>query len=461
MKILLGVTGGIAAYKAAELVRALQQRGIDVQVAMTASAEEFIRPLTFAALTGHPVLGSLWQPDPASSEQNFDIEHIAIAQQIDALVIAPATANTLAKLAHGLADDLISTVYLATRAPVLIAPAMNVNMWDHPATQANLRTLEARGALIIPPGAGYLACGMTGAARLPDIETIAEAVFAKLTTPVVPHSSRLHRDEWAGHDLHSETIPTSVLSSFRKPLGLSFRGEAEESAFRSLTGETILITAGGTREPIDQVRFLGNRSSGKMGHALAEEAVARRAKVILITASPLPAPPACQTIRVTTTAEMLAAVRSHLPSATMVIKAAAVADFRPASVVEGKLRRGGRLTLELEPTEDILAEIVARRAPGTFVIGFAAETEDIVANGRAKLIRKSVDALVVNDVSNPQTGFDSDENAGWFLTADSTIELPHSSKRDLARRILDLAAGIAMADTTHSRLFDLQQKVSS
>src|ERR1700722_5114152 len=194
MKVLLGVTGGIAAYKAAELVRALQQRGIDVQVAMTASAEEFIRPLTFAALTGHPVLGSLWQPDPASPDQTFDIEHIAIAQQIDALVVAPATANTLAKLAHGLADDLLSTVYLATRVPVLIAPAMTVNMWDHPATQANLRTLEQRGAQIIPPGAGYLACGMTGGARLAEVETIAEAVFAKLTTTI------------AGNDLRSETI---------------------------------------------------------------------------------------------------------------------------------------------------------------------------------------------------------------------------------------------------------------
>jgi phosphopantothenoylcysteine decarboxylase/phosphopantothenate--cysteine ligase len=405
MKVLLGVTGGIAAYKAAELVRALQQRGIDVQVAMTASAEEFVRPLTFAALTGHPVLGSLWQPDPRSSEQTFDIEHIAIAQQIDALVIAPATANTLAKLAHGLADDLLSAVYLATRAQVVIAPAMNVNMWDHPATQANLRTLEERGAQIVPPGAGYLACGMTGGGRLAEVETIAEVVLAKLTASVV------------GNELHSETI---------------------------------LITAGGTREPIDEVRFLGNRSSGKMGHALAEAAVARGARVILITASPLPAPHSCKTIRVTTTAEMLSAVRSHLPQATMVIKTAAVADFRPASVVQGKLRRGGHLTLELEPTEDILAEIVARRTPGTVVIGFAAETEDVLANGRAKLARKGVDALFVNDVCGPGGAFDSDENAGWFLTPDATVELPRSSKREMAQRILDLAADLRTHVLAHS-----------
>ena len=238
MRVLLGVTGGIAAYKAAELVRLLQQRGIDVQVAMTPSAEEFVRPLTFAALTGHPVPGSLWQPATQSDSANFDIEHIAIAQEIDSLVIAPCTANTLAKLANGLADDLISTVYLATQAPVFIAPAMNVNMWNHPATQANLETLEARGAQIIAPESGYLACGMTGGGRLADLETIAEAIVTRLTRA------------------------------------------------QDLTGETILITAGGTREPIDAVRFLGNRSGGKMGHALAEEAASRGARVILVTASP-------------------------------------------------------------------------------------------------------------------------------------------------------------------------------
>jgi len=398
MKILLGVTGGIAAYKAAELVRSLQQRGVDVQVAMTAAAEEFVRPLTFAALTGHPVLGSLWQPETQSADPDFDIEHIAIAQQIDALVIAPCTANTLAKLANGLADDLISTVYLATESPVLIAPAMNVNMWNHPATQANLATLEARGAQIIAPGSGYLACGMTGGGRLAEVETIADAVI-------------------------------TLCPIHRSPIAMS-------GTLPDLLGETILITAGGTREPIDAVRFIGNRSSGKMGHALAEEAASRGANVILITASPLPAA-GCEIIRVATTEEMLNAVVESLPRASVVIKAAAVADFRPIAKAAGKLRRGGNLTLELEPTPDILAEITARRTPGTLVVGFAAETENILANGQEKLHRKGVDALFVNDVSTPGVGFDADHNAGYWLTGSETTRLPRSTKRQLAGLILD------------------------
>ena len=390
MRVLLGVTGGIAAYKAAELVRLLQQRGLDVQVAMTASAEEFVRPLTFAALTGHPVLGSLWQPATQSSEPSFDIEHVTIAQQIDALVIAPCTANTLAKLANGLADDLLSTVYLATHAAVFIAPAMNVNMWNHPATQANLRSLESRGVHIIAPDSGYLACGMTGGGRLAELETIADAVVTRLTK------------------------------------------------IRDLQNETVLITAGGTREPIDAVRFLGNRSSGKMGHALAEEAASRGAKVILVTASPLPAV-GCEIVRVSTTEEMLQAVLEHLPQATMVIGAAAVADFRPVTTAPGKLRRGANLTLELEPTPDILAHVITHRAPGTRVIAFAAETEDILANGRAKLLRKGADALFVNDVSNPAHGFDADHNAGFWITPAEAVELPQSSKRTLAGEILTRA----------------------
>ncbi len=398
MKVLLGVTGGIAAYKAAELVRALQQREVDVQVAMTASAEEFIRPLTFAALTGHPVLGTLWTPNDSG------IDHITIAQQIDALVIAPCTANTLAKLAHGLADDLLSTVYLATRAPVLIAPAMNVDMWDHPATQANLRILEERGAQVISPDSGYLACGMTGGGRLADIETIADAVLAS----------------------------QNEVSSFRTAGGPAFRPATPQN----LHDETILITAGGTREPIDAVRFLGNRSSGKMGHALAEEAAARGAKVILVTASPLPAAN-CEIVRVSTAEQMLTAVLARLPQATIVIKAAAVADFRPAAISPGKIRRGDSMSLTLEPTPDILGAVVTHRLPGTVVIAFAAETEDILANGRQKLQRKGVDALFVNDVSNPANGFDSDQNAGFWLTATDTIEFPPASKRRIALQIID------------------------
>ena len=407
MKVLVGVCGGIAAYKAAELVRTLQRREIQVQVAMTASAEEFVRPLTFAALTGQQVFGSLWQPSAvaASGEPaEFAIEHIAVAQEIDALVIAPATANMLAKLAHGLADDFLSTVCLATRAPLIVAPAMNVNMWNHAATQANVRTLEQRGIVIVAPEAGYLACRMTGGGRLAEIDTIADAVTAALV-----------------HD-------------------------------HDLAGETILVTAGGTREPVDAVRFLGNRSSGKMGHAIAEESILRGASVVLVTTSNLPAPSRCEVVMVATTREMRDAVMQHLPSATMVIKAAAVADFRPVSVSAGKIRRGAAMTLALEPTEDILSEVVARRAPGTLVIGFAAETEDVLANGRRKLQRKGVDALVVNDVSGAEFGFDSDRNAGWWLTGDETVELPASSKRTMARRILDGALKLKTASNAEVRV---------
>ncbi len=398
MKILMGVCGGVAAYKAAELVRAMQQRGADVRVAMTHSAEEFIRPLTFAALSGHPVYGSLWQ----AAEEGRGIEHITVAQEIDALVIAPATANMLAKLAHGLADDFISTVYLATRAPVVVAPAMNVSMWEHAATQANVRTLEERGVRIVAPDSGYLACGMTGGGRLAQIESIADAAIAVAT-------------------------PSQKMEPF-------------EMGHPELRGETVLVTAGGTREPVDAVRFLGNRSSGRMGHALAVEAIARGARVLLVTASDLP-PPGCEIVRVGTAREMRDAVMERLAEATVLIMAAAVADFRPVSATEGKIRRGGGMTLELEPTEDILAEVMARRAPGTIVVGFAAETEDVLANGRRKLARKGVDALVVNDVSREGLGFDSARNAGWWLTASDTVRFEPSDKRIMAARILELTLG--------------------
>ncbi len=387
MKVLVGVTGGIAAYKAAELVRALQDEGVDVQVAMTASAQEFVKPMTFAALTGKRVFTSLW--DGAEGDGDFEIEHIAVAQAIDALVIAPATANTLAKLANGIADDFLSTLYLATAAPVVVAPAMNVNMWQHPATQANLRTLEARGVRIVEPGEGYLACGMTGSGRLAEVEAIV-----------------------------AEVLAVSAPS-------------------RDLVGETVLVTAGGTRESIDAVRFIGNRSSGKMGHALAAAAAARGANVVLVTASALPAPAGCRVVRVTTAAEMELAALAELAGATVVIKAAAVADFRVREAAAGKLRRRGALTLELEPTEDIVAEMVARRNVGTIIVAFAAEAENVEANARAKLLRKGVDAIVANDISSPEFGFDSDRNAGVFITADRAVTLRPAAKTVMAERILD------------------------
>ncbi len=390
MKILVGVCGGIAAYKAAEIVRALQAYDVTVEVALTSAAERFITPLTFRSLTGRPVYTSLWEPaieDTAAGS----IEHIAVAQAIDAMLVAPASANTIARLAHGFSDDFISTVALATMAPVVLAPAMNVNMWQHPATQANRRLLKERGIHIVEPDAGYLACGMTGSGRLAGTERIVLAVLEAVKL---------------------------------KPL-------------QDLAGEMLLITAGGTREPIDPVRFLGNRSSGRMGHALAEAASARGAQVVLITASDLAAPAGCQTLRVQTAEEMREALHRHLAQATIVIKAAAVADFRPVIYSEAKIRRRGPLTLTLEPTPDLVAEAVAARSSGTLVIAFAAETEQLAENARAKLLRKGADAIVANNVADPNIGFESERNAGLFITAEKTVPLPESSKRVMADRVLD------------------------
>jgi len=406
-KVTVGVCGGIAAYKALDLVRALQKAGLDPHVVMTRAAEEFVRPLTFAALSGHKVITSLWpSPDSdagsaATAIEDSAIEHIAEAQTTELLVVAPATADTLAKFAHGLADDFLSTLYLATTAPIVLAPAMNVNMWNHPATQANVATLAERGALIVPPGSGYLACGMTGSGRLADTPEIVAAVLAAL--------------------------------DLERPL-------RREQSLCDLAQETILVTAGGTREPIDPVRFLGNRSSGKMGYALAAAALARGARVILVSAPTALTPPAgCEFLPVTTAAEMRVAVLDSLPRATAVIGAAAVSDFRPATVAPEKLRRTGALTLELEPTPDILAEVATHRDATTLVIAFAAETESAstLESGRAKLQRKRADAIVVNNVSLPGIGFDSDANAATILTATDQIDLPRMSKSAMAERILD------------------------
>jgi phosphopantothenoylcysteine decarboxylase/phosphopantothenate--cysteine ligase len=392
MRVTVGVSGGIAAYKAAELVRALQRQALEVHVVMTEAAGRFIEPLTFAALTGHKVITSLWDEfDSGSSprEQN-GIEHIGEAQWADALVVAPATANILAKFAHGIADDFLTTMYLATTAPVLVAPAMNVNMWQHAATQANIEILRQRGVRVVEPGTGDLACGMVGAGRMAEHEAIADAVLNSL--------GRRH----------------------------------------DLAGEIVLVTAGGTREALDPVRFLGNRSSGKMGYALAEAAHSRGAKVILISGpSALHPPPHCEVVKVVTADQMRHAVLERMTEATLVVKAAAVADYRPVNVSEQKLKRTGPLTLELAPTEDILAEVVRRRRPGQLIVGFAAETNDLMENGRAKLLRKGADAIVVNDVSGESKGIDADRNAATFLTLSTSIELPEMPKRQLADRILD------------------------
>ena len=400
MKVTVGVCGGIAAYKAAELVRALQQQALDVQVVMTAAARQFITPLTFASLTGHRVITGLWDGDAGNSDAavpnlNSAIEHISEAQSTEALVIAPATADILARLAHGMADDFLTTMALASPAPLILAPSMNVQMWQHPATQANLATLSQRGARIVAPESGYLACGMVGDGRLASTEAIVAAVLETL--------QRRH----------------------------------------DLANETVLVTAGGTREALDPVRYLGNRSSGKMGYAMADAARTRGARVILISApTQLQPPPGCEFIAVTSAEEMRQAVLDRLPETTLVVKAAAVADYRPRLRAEQKIKRTGPITLELEPTEDILAEVVCARRPGTLVVGFAAETERPMEHARGKLARKGVDAIVLNNVSGSGVGhsgigFDSDRNAVTFLTPTASHELPEMPKRDLADRILD------------------------
>jgi len=337
------------------------------------------------------VITSLWEDwgEEDAAEQH-GIDHIAEAQWADALVVAPATANILAKFAHGLADDFLSTMFLATTAPVLVAPAMNVNMWNHPAMQANLEILRQRGVAIVDPGTGDLACGMVGAGRMAEPEAIADAVLKALG---------------GRHDLR---------------------------------GEVVLVTAGGTREALDPVRFIGNRSSGKMGFALAEAARCRGAKVILVSGpSALHAPPHCELVRITTADEMRNAVLDRMTEATLVIKAAAVADYRPVVVSAQKLKRTGPMTVELAPTEDILAEVVRRRRPGQLIVGFAAETENRMENGRAKLLAKGADAILINDVAGEGVGIDADTNAATFLTRTTSVELPEMPKRQLADRILD------------------------
>jgi len=396
MKIALGVSGGIAAYKAAEIVRQLQERGISVQVVMTAAAQEFVRPLTFAALSGEKVITDMFGSGTEQSNLDSAIEHISVAQSIDALLVAPATADTLAKFAQGIANDFLSTLYLATTAPVIVAPAMNIHMWEHPATQANLDILRRRGVTVIEPGSGYLACGMVGAGRLAEPEEIVAATLQRL-------------------------------------------GSAQD-----LAGETVLVTAGPTHEPIDPVRFIGNRSSGKMGYALAEAALRRGAKVILVSGpTALQPPSAAETIFVETAQQMRAAVLDRWERAILIIMAAAVADYHVKNVSPEKIKRKGATELQLEPNPDILADLGSlRHASGRqmpMLIGFAAETENLLENARAKLANKRVDAIVLNDVSRKDIGFDADRNEVTIVTPDGAISVPEGSKLGIAQRILEVA----------------------
>jgi phosphopantothenoylcysteine decarboxylase/phosphopantothenate--cysteine ligase len=406
MIVALGVTGCIAAYKAVEVLRGLQKRGASVRVVMTRHATEFVGPLTFQSISGFPVIAEMFAPtdDP-------EIKHIQVAQSIDLLLVAPATANALAKFANGIADDFLSTLYISTTAPVLVAPAMNVEMWAHPATRENVRRLRERGVQFIDPEEGYLACRTVGPGRLAE-----------------PHEIVRRACEIIGL--------TATASSNDDVVALT----------QDLRGERVLITAGPTQEALDPVRFLSNRSSGKMGFAVAEAALARGAAVTLI-AGPvsIAVPKGARTISVRSAAEMYEAVKFNLDDATMVVMAAAVADYRPASVHQQKIKKNGSaLVLDLEPTDDILAA-VAHEGGSRVVIGFAAETENVIENARKKLKEKGADLMVANDVSASDSGFDVDHNRIALVSSEGVVELPLLSKQEAAASIIDAAMKIRSA----------------
>ena len=399
-QIVLGVTGSIAAYKAVLLLRELTARGAEVTVVMSANAEHFVGALTFRTLSGRPVLSSLF--DPQSEEA---VEHVALAERADAFVVAPATANLLAKAAHGIADDFLTTLLLATRCPVLMAPAMDGGMWDHAAVQANVETLRERGVTVLEPEAGALASGLSGRGRLPEVPTLVEAVERALTPQ------------------------------------------------RDLVGERVLVTSGPTREPIDPVRYLSNRSSGKMGHAVAAAALRRGAEVVLISGpTTLQPPPGAVYVPVQTAEEMREAALQHLASASVVIKAAAVADYRVERPSATKIKSGSKdegLTLSLVANPDILKEL-AQRKGGAFLVGFAAETNDVRKHAADKLRAKGVDLLVVNDVSQQGIGFDAEDNQVLLLDRwGGTLELPRMSKLEVAHAILDRV--LALRSTPKTR----------
>jgi phosphopantothenoylcysteine decarboxylase/phosphopantothenate--cysteine ligase len=391
MKVLLGVTGCIGAYKAAEILRGLQRRGVQIRVVMTRHATEFVRPLTFEALSGQPVIVDMFdRPNYAT------IEHISVAREADLLLIAPATANSIAKFAHGVADDFLSTVYLSSANPVLIAPAMNVEMWNHKATQANIETLRERGVLFVAPGVGYQACGEVGMGRLAEPEEIVERAFEILRNP----------------------------------------------QSKDFAGENVMVTAGPTIEDLDPVRFITNRSSGKMGYAMAKAARDRGARVTLISGPVnLPPPENVETVNVRSTREMFDAVMSRIQDVTVFIGSAAVADFRPAHLSEQKIKKDGRktITVELEETEDIIAAVGgAPNRERRIVVGFAAESQSLLEYAERKLREKGLDLIVANDITRADAGFDVETNAATILKRDgSRVELPLQSKRALADRTLD------------------------
>jgi phosphopantothenoylcysteine decarboxylase/phosphopantothenate--cysteine ligase len=388
--IALGVCGGIAAYKAVEVLRGLQKAGCTVRVAMTKRACEFVQPLTFRALSGSHVIVDDYAPDNPDP-----IAHITFSQTVDLLIVAPATANIIAKFANGVADDFLSSTYLACTAPVLIAPAMNTTMWEHPATQRNLQQLRADGVHFVEPDAGEMACGTIGPGRLSEPERIVAAALEILA-------------------------------------GTSSRA-------KDLSGERFLITVGATREEIDPVRFISNRSSGRMGFALAEAALQRGAEVTVVAGVTSVSPPAgARVVQALSADEMLKAVASEAGKASVFIGAAAIADYRPAQKAKQKIKKtNDSITLALERTPDVLAHVSASRANGMLVVGFAAETENVLDHAREKLRGKNLDAIVANDVTRTDSGFDSPTNAITIITKDKTDELPLMSKTEAANRILD------------------------
>lgn len=390
MNIVLGVTGGIAAYKAPELVRRLRDAGADVRVLLTPNAARFVSPLSLAAVSDHGVIVDQWG-DP----EKGGVDHIELARWADMLLIAPATANVLAKLAHGIADDALTTYALAHRAAVLVAPAMNTYMLAHPTVQANIATLQRRGVTIIEPVNGLLACGEEGAGKMPDVPELVKTVCAHF-------------------------------------------------AARDLEGKRVLVTAGPTREPIDPVRYITNRSSGRMGYALAEAARMRGASVTLVTGpTALPLPVGVEVRKVMTAAEMHAAVMEAAPSHQIVIKAAAVSDFSPSEVATSKIKKRegmDELTINLKRNPDILADL-SRVSPRPFIVAFAAETDDVEKNAREKLQRKGADLIVANDVADATIGFDSEQNEVLVIGSDGSMtRFERSSKMAIAQRILDVVA---------------------
>jgi len=410
----LGVSGGIAAYKAVEVMRLLQKQGCEVSVAMTRHATEFVQPLTFRALTDQHVIVDDY--DPSNPDP---IAHINFSQNIDLLLVVPATANIIAKFANGVADDFLSSTYLACTAPVLIAPAMNTTMWEQPATQRNVKQLKKDGVYFIEPIAGELACKTVGTGKLEDVENIVAQAMRLVSEPGAVATGVLADDGL-------------VTNQTNPPLATASGSD--------LSGEHLLITVGGTREAIDPVRYISNHSSGKMGFAVAEAAAARGAQVTVVAGITSVRPPEnVKLVRGVSAKEMFAAVMKELPKASVFIGSAAVADYAPANTAEGKIKKNGRdfMILELKKTPDILAEVSKDRSNGLLVVGFAAETSDVLGYARSKLENKGLDMVIANDITKKGAGFNADTNIATIISKSGEIDLPLMPKREMADRILD------------------------